>query len=70
MKTTFSAPDISCGGCANAIKRALGNTPGVSEVAVDVADKSVTVIHEDTQAPVATILATLDRAGFPATVEK
>ena len=65
MTTTFSAPDISCGGCANAIKNALGRVDGVSDIAVDVDRKLVTVVGD---APTDTVLATLDRAGFPATV--
>ena len=31
METTFSAPAISCEGCANTIEKALGNIPDVSE---------------------------------------
>jgi copper chaperone len=62
--TTLSAPDIHCGGCANAIKNALGKTPGVSDVAVDVDAKTVTVTHD---APVAALTDALDRIGFPAT---
>jgi copper chaperone len=65
MKTTLSAPDIECDGCANAIKNALGKTPGVSEVTVDIPAKTVTVTHN---APVTTLTETLDHIGFPATV--
>ena len=65
MTTTFSAPDIECGGCANAIKKALGRVDGVSDIAVDVDRKLVTVVGD---APADTVLATLDKAGFPATV--
>ncbi len=62
--STFSAPDIECDGCANAIKKALGNVQGVSGVQVDVAAKEVTVTHDE-NAPRETIAAALDRAGFP-----
>ena len=61
--TTFSAPDIVCGGCANAIQNALGSTQGVSLVNVDVAAKTVTVTHDEKATPEAMAL-TLDRAGF------
>jgi copper chaperone len=64
MTSTFSAPDIECDGCANSIKNALSKTPGVSAVSVDVNAKTVTVTHD---APAATVTATLDRIGFPAT---
>ena len=63
-KTTFTARDISCEGCADSIKRTLSGVSGVSEVQVDVESKIVTVLHEppaDRQA----IAARLDRAGFP-----
>ena len=65
MQTTvFSAPAIQCGGCANAIKKALGAQPGVSEVAVDIESKSVTVIHAHTISR-ESLKAALDKAGFP-----
>ena len=65
--TTCSAPDIVCGGCANAIKKALGALPGVSRVEVNVGSKHVAGTHDAATAPPATLAATLDRAGFPAT---
>ena len=61
--TTFSVPDIRCGGCASAIEKALGSTEGVSQVSVDVAAKTVTVTHDQKATPEA-IALTLDRAGF------
>jgi copper chaperone CopZ len=64
--TTVKAPDIECEGCASAIKKALGAVPGVNEVNVNVADKTVTVKHDKETAPRTAILAALDRAGFPA----
>ncbi len=65
METTnFTAPDITCGGCANAIKKALGALPGVSEVAVDIDTKVVKVTHESTISEQA-LRTTLDKAGFP-----
>jgi copper chaperone CopZ len=65
--TRFSAPDIECDGCANAIKKALGAVAGVSAVAVDVGAKTVAVTHDAGRAPRETVAAALDRAGFPAT---
>ena len=64
-KTQVTAPDIVCGGCASAIKKALGNVEGVREVDVDVETKAVTVAHES-QVSREQIIATLDKAGFPA----
>jgi len=68
--TTLTAPDIVCGGCANAIQRALGKVPGVSEIAVDVDHKTVAVTYEDTATPRDAIIAALDRAGFPVADEE
>ena len=64
--TTFSVPDIMCGGCANAIKKALAPVPGVSSVEVDVPQKTVTVTHDQTASREA-VVASLGRAGFPVT---
>lgn len=64
--STFSAPDISCGGCANAIRRSLGTLSAVNDIVVDVEAKTVTLTQEGSGDP-QTILAALDRAGFPAT---
>jgi copper chaperone len=62
--TTVTAPDITCGGCANAIKNALGRVDGVSGVDVDVATKQVTVRHESSIGR-DRIVNVLDQAGFP-----
>lgn len=63
--TTLTAPDIVCGGCANAIKNAFGRVRGVSDVEVDVAAKQVKVGHESdlSRDHLTKILAD---AGFPA----
>jgi copper chaperone len=63
--TKVTAPDIVCGGCASAIKNALGNVEGVEEVDVNVETKAVTVKH-DAAVSREKIVETLDRAGFPA----
>lgn len=63
--TVITAPEITCEGCANSIKKALGKLDGVGEVAVEVATQKVTVEHganvsrED-------IVSALDRAGYSA----
>ena len=62
--TTLTAPDIECGGCAVAIQKALGKIAGVSETAVDIDTKRVTVSH-NTDVTRETLTAALGRAGFP-----
>ena len=63
--TTVTAPDITCGGCANAIKNAFGRVDGVEQVDVDVATKQVTVRHA-AEVDRTRIVDILDQAGFPA----
>ena len=62
--TTVTAPDITCGGCANAIKNAFGRVEGVGEVDVDIATKQVTIRHEPS-IDRDRIVDVLDQAGFP-----
>ena len=63
LTTTLTAPEIVCGGCANSIKKALGAVSGVSEVAVDVETKKVTVNHDENVSR-ERIVDALDRAGY------
>ena len=63
--TTVTAPDITCGGCANAIKNAFGRVDGIEQVDVDVTTKQVTVRHAENVGK-AKIIDVLDNAGFPA----
>lgn len=64
VTTKITAPDIVCGGCATAIKNALGKIDGVAAVDVNVDTKDVTVEHDDalTRERIEDIL---DNAGFP-----
>jgi len=63
--TTVTAPDIVCGGCASAIKNALGQVQGIKQVDVDVETKKVSVEHEG-EVSREKIVEILDDAGFPA----
>jgi copper chaperone len=63
-KTTVTAPDIVCGGCAGAIKNALGRVNGVSQIEVDVETKTVSVEHTN-EVSRERIVEVLDDAGFP-----
>ena len=63
-KTTVVAPDIVCGGCAGAIKKALGKVGGISQVEVDVDTKTVSVEHNN-EVSRQKIVEVLDDAGFP-----
>ena len=48
MKTTvLSVPDMMCGHCEKAVRTALSALAGVSEISVDLAEKTVTVQHSE-----------------------
>jgi len=61
--TTVTAEGVVCGGCANAVKKAVSSVPGVTNVEVEVPEKRVTVTH-DKRANRADIEDALKRAGF------
>lgn len=61
--TTMTAGGITCGGCANAVKNAVGAVPGVTGVEVEVVTKRVTVTHDD-QVTTAAVADALTKAGF------
>jgi P-type Cu+ transporter len=65
METTLHARNIHCEGCADTIRRALRDVPGVSRVDVDVPARNVRVRHEapaDRQA----LTGALEKIGYPA----
>lgn len=61
--TTVTAGGIVCGGCANSVKKALLAVPGVSDVAVEVGEKRVTVSHDE-RVTRTIVMDSLKRAGF------
>ncbi len=64
-QTELKVPDITCGGCANSIKKALSKVQQVNEVDVNINTKVVTVRHDENLTR-NEIIEVLDRAGFPA----
>jgi copper chaperone CopZ len=63
--TTVTAPEIVCGGCANAIKNAFERVNGVSNVEVNVESKRVSVEHASSVTR-EDIVRVMDEAGFEA----
>ncbi len=47
MQTTLHVEGMSCSHCESSIKETLSALEGVKEVAVDLKDKTVTVVHSD-----------------------
>ncbi len=62
---TLRAPDISCAHCVNAIKKAVGNLPGVSSVDGDFNTKQVKVTYEPGRVSLDQIEATMAEEGYP-----
>lgn len=62
----FEVLDMSCGGCANAITRAVNGIDPVAKLNIDVDAKLVTV--DSTLAP-DRVLAAIEAAGFHPTVK-
>ena len=60
MTTTYSVPDISCEHCVNAITAEVTGVAGVTNVAVDIDTKTVSVDGGDD----ASIVAAITEAGY------
>ncbi len=63
MSYAFKVEDMTCGGCAASIKRAVSRVPGVSSVETNPSSKDVVV---DTSVDVSreTIVAAIEAAGY------
>jgi len=56
VTTTWTAPGISCQHCVDAITAEVGKVAGVTDIAIDLDDKTVAVTGGDNDAVVAAIL--------------
>ncbi len=61
MSRTYNVPDISCGHCKQTIEDRLSSVDGVTQVAVDIDARSVTVEGDVDDA---TVADALDEAGY------
>ena len=59
----FHIPDMSCGGCARSVTRAIESVDANARVAIDQANREVEV---STDLPSQQIIAALAAAGYPA----
>lgn len=62
---TFHVQQIHCDGCEGAIRRAVGQLEGVSEVRPDHTSNQVEVRYDDQRILAETIAERLDFAGYP-----
>jgi copper chaperone CopZ len=65
MNATFTTPDMSCGGCANNIRRALSREPGVQRVDATPDTKRVEVTYDPGETSAERLAALLTAAGYP-----
>ena len=59
----FRVPDISCDHCVRAITKEVSTLPGVAQVVVDLADKSVRVNH-DGNVSTEDVMRAINEAGY------
>lgn len=64
METPIKVQNLKCGGCANTIQKKLSSLEGVENVTVDIENKLVHIIHQNSVS--LEILATnLKAIGYP-----
>jgi copper chaperone CopZ len=61
---TLPVNGMTCGGCENAVKRAVGAMPGVAEVAASHVDHQVTVTFDPALVTAADIAAKIGKLGY------
>lgn len=66
MATTLTLPvrGMTCGGCENAVKRAVGTMPGISDVTASHREQQVVVTYDAALVSPADIAAKIDRLGY------
>ncbi len=62
----LSVPSMKCGGCASTVEEALGKVPGISQVTVDLDEKSAEFVLGD-EARLDDALKAVEGAGHQAT---
>ncbi|MGE0043115.1 MAG: heavy-metal-associated domain-containing protein [Vicinamibacterales bacterium] len=63
-KLTLTVTGMTCGGCENAVKRALSMLDGVDEVTASHASNTVSVTHDPGRAPVEAIQQKIEALGY------
>lgn len=65
--TNLRGQDFSCPSCVTKIEKQVSRVPGVERVKVHFATARIEVDHYADQAPVPTLIAAVEKAGFKAT---
>lgn len=61
---TLPVEGMTCGGCENAVKRAVGAMPGVEAVSASHADRQVVVTFDPGKTTPADIEGKIDKLGY------
>jgi copper ion binding protein len=64
MTQTLHVTGMTCGGCENAVKRAVGRLPGIASVEASHAAQTVTVEFDESQATLEAIAAKIAALGY------
>ena len=64
MTQTLHVTGMTCGGCENAVKRAVGKLPGVASVDASHAAQKVTVDFDESQTNLDAIKAKITTLGY------
>ena len=64
MILTLTVTGMTCGGCENAVKRAVGKMPGVAEVSASHQEQRVTVSYDAAQVTPEAIAAKINALGY------
>jgi copper ion binding protein len=67
MTLTMHVTGMTCSGCENAVKRAVGRLPGVTEVSASHQEQRVVVSYDAAQATPETIAAKINGLGYRVT---
>ena len=63
MSYAFKVEDMTCGGCAASIKRAVSRIPGISSVDANPSNKDV-IVDASSDVSRETIVAAINAAGY------
>ena len=64
MTITLKVTGMTCGGCENAVKRAVAKLPGVAEVSASHQEQRVTVTYDAAQVTPEAIAAKINGLGY------
>jgi copper chaperone CopZ len=61
---SLTVTGMTCGGCENAVKRALGTLPGVSDVTASHTDNQVSVKYDPALVTPAAVAERIEKLGY------